>query len=153
METIGRTIREGRWKEEVRKRDIDRELKALRRKYGDIIPQEVFLLLSKNKVSSLELHYIKRKYYDEWKLKSPEELDKMMVEYLKKTGSIVYPQGERYVLYYPPERMVTVIEIPNYRISLYRLKDIYEDYEDYLEQVGGIIFKSWQLEQLLRKLT
>ncbi len=110
-------------------------------------------ILKKGNLSSLELHYTKRKYYDGWNLKSPEELDEMMTKYLKKTNSVVYLQGDRYVLYYQPDRMVTVIEIPNYRISLYKLKDIYEDYEDYIEQVGGVIFKSWRLKQLLKRLT
>ncbi len=152
LETIGKTIREGRWKVEVK---VDHTLNAFLDEFGDVklFPEEAKRILSRETADSLTLHYLKRRFIDGWNLKSPKELDEMMTKYLKKINSVVYPQGNRYVLYYPPDRMVTVIEIPNYRISLYRLKDIYEDYEDYIEQVGGVIFKSWQLEQLLKKLT
>ncbi len=150
LETVGRTIRKGRWKEEVRKRDIDRELRALRRRYGDSIPQEALRLLSKDKVSSLELHYIKRKYYDGWDLKNPEELDEIFVKHIKNPEGLVYKQGDRIAI--ELDRFVAIIHPPDTKITLFELDEQYEDYEDYAKQTGRSILKLWQLKHILRRL-
>ncbi|NPA41434.1 MAG: hypothetical protein GXO18_04090 [Aquificae bacterium] len=149
LETIGRTIREGRWKEEVRKMDIERELRALSRKYNSI-PQEALQLLKKKEVSSLELHYIKRKYYDGWNLKSPKELDEMFVKHIKNPEGLIYKQGGRIAI--ELDRFVAVIHPPDTKITLFKLKDKYRDYEDYANQMNMPILKLWQLKYILKRL-
>lgn len=93
VQTIGRTVRAGRWKE-ARERDIVRELRALKRKYGSV-PEEALHILEREKVSSLELHYVKRKFYDGWDIKDPQELDRMFTKHIKDPEALVYKQGDR----------------------------------------------------------
>ncbi len=148
LEAIGRTVREGRWKP-AQNKDIRREKKALERKYSRI-PQEVANILKKATISSLELHYIKRKYLDSWDLKSPAELDKMFTKHIKNPEVLIYRQGDRLAL--ELGRYVAIIHPPNTRITLFELDEQYENYEDYATQSGRTIIKLWRLKHILRRL-
>jgi len=150
LETIGRTLREGRWKERVNKRDVESLKKKLSLTYGDNLPEDITRLLNKENVSSLELHYIKRKYYDGWDLKSPEELDKKFNELVKNMEAVIYRQGDRLAI--ELGRFIAIIHPPKTKITIFELDEQYESYEDYARQTGRRILKLWQLKRLLERL-
>ena len=63
---------------------------------------------------------------------------------------LIYRQGDRLAL--EPGRYVAIIHPPDTRISIFKLKDKYRDYEDYATQTGRTIIKLWQLKHILKKL-
>ena len=148
LQSIGRTARSGKWKE-ANVKDIERELRALRRKYGTI-PDEALQILKSDKVSSLELHYVKRKYYDGWNIKDPEELDRLFTQHIKNPEVLIYRQGDRLAL--ELGRYVAVIHPPDTKITIFELEEQYEDYEDYARQTGRPIIRLWQLRHILSRL-
>ena len=148
LQTIGRTARAGKWKE-ANVKDIERELRALRRKYGTI-PDEVLQILKSNKVSSLDLHYVKRKYYDGWNIKDPDELDRLFTQHIKNSEALIYKQGERIAI--ELDRYIAIIHPPDIKITLFELDEQYENYEDYARQTGRPIIKLWRLRHILSRL-
>ncbi len=150
LETIGRTIREGRWKSAVKAEYLEEDLLEI---FGDArkYPPEVRdLLKGRTEVNSLTYHYLKRKYVDGWDLKSPEELDEMFIKHIKNPEGLIYKQGDRIAI--ELDRFVAVIHPPDTKITLFKLKDKYRDYEDYANQMNMPILKLWQLKYILRRL-
>ncbi len=88
LETIGKTIREGRWKGSIKTRYLLEDLKDI---FGDNLPEEVREILKEETIDSLTLHYLKRKYKDGWNLASPKELDRLFIDVLRK-GRYVFEQ-------------------------------------------------------------
>ncbi len=149
VQTIGRTARAGRWKEAT-SRDIERELLKLSSVY-EVVPQEAYNILRKRSVSSLEVHYVKRKYIDGWNLRSPQELDRILTEHIKDPEALVYRQGDRIAL--ELGRYIAVIHPPDTKITIFELEEQYEDYEDYARQTGRPIIRLWQLKHILSRLS
>ena len=148
IQTIGRTARAGRWKEAT-SRDIERELLKLSSVY-EVVPEEAYNILHKRPVSSLEVHYVKRKYIDGWSLKSPQELDKMFTKHIKDPEALMYKQGDRVAL--ELGRYIAIIHPPDTKITIFELEEQYEDYEDYARQTGRPIIRLWQLRHILSRL-
>ncbi len=149
LETVGRTIRKGRWKGEVK---VDHTLNAFLDEFGDVkfFPEEAKRILSQDTADSLILHYLKRKFIDRWNLKNPEELDEMFVKHLKNPEGLIYKQGDRIAV--ELDRFVAIVHPPDTKITLFELDEQYEDYEDYAKQTGRSILKLWQLKHILRRL-
>jgi len=150
VQTIGRTVRAGRWKEKIKTQFLIDDLADT---FGDFsrFPEEVKRILEgKEEIESLTLHFIKRKYLDGWDIKEPQELDRMFTKHIKNPEALVYKQGDRIAL--ELGRYVAVIHPPNTKISIFRLRDKYRDYEDYARETGRPIIKLWQLKYILRRL-
>ena len=150
LQSIGKTIRKGEWKENVKTKYL---LNDLIDSFGspDKFPEEVKRIIKdKKEINSLLLHYIKRKYLDRWDLKGPKELDEIFVKHLRNPEAVVYLQGDRIAVEHG--RFVAIIHPPNTKITIFELKDRYRDYEDYAKQRGIPILKLWQLKDILRKL-
>ncbi len=150
IQTIGRTARAGRWKERIKTQFLIDDLTDT---FGDFsrFPEEVKRILEgEEEIDSLTLHFIKRKYIDGWNLKSPDELDNMFTKHIKDPKALVHKQGDRIAL--ELGRYVAVIHPPDTKISIFRLRDKYRDYEDYARETGRPIIKLWQLKYILRKL-
>lgn len=149
LQTVGRTARAGRWKS-AKPKDIERELVKLRTAYGGSVPDEAMKVLGRRSISSLDLHYLKRKYLDGWDLESPEALNRMFTEHIKNPEVQIYRQGDRYALEFG--RYVAIIHPPDTRITIFELDEQYEDYEDYAKQTGRPIIRLWQLKRILSRL-
>ncbi len=83
-------------------------------------------------------------------MKSPEELDEMFIKHIKNSEGLIYKQGGRIAI--ELDRFVAVIHPPDTKITLFKLKDKYRDYEDYANQMNMPILKLWQLKYILRRL-
>ncbi len=150
LEVIGRTLREGRWKEKVKTRFLIDDLIDTFGDFGSFPKEVKSLLEGKEEIDSLTLHFIKRKYIDGWNLKSPEELDKMFTKHIKDAEALVYRQGDRIAL--ELGRYVAVIHPPDTKITIFELEEQYEDYGDYARQTGKPIIRLWQLRHILSRL-
>ncbi len=83
-------------------------------------------------------------------MKSPKELDEMFVKHIKNSEGLIYKQGGRIAI--ELDRFVAVIHPPDTKITLFKLKDKYRDYENYANQMNMPILKLWQLKYILRRL-
>ncbi len=150
LEVIGRTLREGRWKEKISSKALEKEIKRLRYRFGTNLPREVQEFLE-NPKDNLMLHYIKRKYIDGWNIKSPSELDLMFTRTLKGRYSKILKQvGGRLIV--ASEEHLAVVEAPNKRITLFSWKAKYASYEEWYKEIEVRILKTWDMEELLKKL-
>ncbi|WP_232219451.1 hypothetical protein [Hydrogenivirga sp. 128-5-R1-1] len=151
IQTIGRTVRAGRWKEKYVTEPLRRDFLEI---FGseENFPNEIKKALSLQEIDSLTLHYLKRKYVNGWKLKNPEELDSLFVEHIKRPEVLIYKQGARFIL--ELNRKIAVIEPPHWKITFYELEEEFSSYEELARSRGWDRFtiKLWQLKQKLRLL-
>ncbi len=151
IQTIGRTARAGRWKEQYVTEPLRRDFLEI---FGseENFPDEIKRSLSSQEIDSLTLHYLKRKYVNEWKLKSPGELDSLFMEHIKHPEVLIHKQGERLIL--ELNRKIAVIEPPHWKITFYELEEEFSSYEELARSRGWDRFtiKLWQLKQKLRLL-
>ncbi len=150
VQTIGRTVRAGRWKEKIKTQFLIDDLADT---FGDFsrFPEEVKRIIQgKEEIDSLTLHFIKRKYIDGWNIKNPQELDRMFTKHIKDPKALVYRQGDRIAL--ELGRYVAVIHPPDTKITIFELEEQYEDYEDYARKTGRPIIRLWQLRHILSRL-
>ncbi len=151
VQTIGRTVRAGRWREKYITEPLRRDFLEI---FGseESLPNEIKRVLSSKEIDSLTLHYLKRKYVNGWKLKSPEELDSLFVEHIKHPEVLIYRQGARLIL--ELNRKIAVIEPPHWKITFYKLEEEFSSYEELARSRAWDRFtiKLWQLKQKLRLL-
>ncbi len=137
LETIGRTIREGRWRE-VKVKGLERTFK---RKLG-YIPDEVQQAIKgKRTIDGRLEHYFKRKYLPDEPIRpsKPADLDKWLLEVLADDKSVVLKSYGRYLI--SNGVFGAIIEPPNFRISCYGLRGDVEEWkqENYWDTELGTI--------------
>jgi len=137
LQTIGRVKRKGRWKM------LDTEpLKEFIKKNPDIFPKSVEEYLNKHeKVDSLLVHFWKRKYEPDVKIrpKKPEDLNRWIKNALSKENSIVFESGRRYII--SDKEKVVIVEPPDKKISVYYIIGSFEDWKQRnrkLKEIGTV---------------
>jgi len=105
LEKIAKPVAENKW-QMVEGKKLRKELRKLEK----VIPNEVFATLKrKRRVSSLTLHFLKRKYVDGMEFKNEEEYLEWIREQLKNFDNLIFRQGEDLVVYNPKTQTVIAI--------------------------------------------
>ncbi len=123
LETIGRTIREGKWRE-VRIKGLER---AFKKKLG-YIPDEVQQAIKgKRTIDGRLEHYFKRKYLPNEPVRpdKPEDLDKWMIMVLSNDSSVVLKSAGRYII--SDSEWVAIIEPPAWKVTVYKVFGSFEE--------------------------
>jgi len=105
LEKIAKPVAENKW-QMVEGKKLRKELEKLEK----VIPNEVFATLKrKRRVSSLTLHFLKRKYVDGMEFKNEEDYMAWIRKQLKNFDNLIFRQGEDLVVYNPETRVVIAI--------------------------------------------
>jgi hypothetical protein len=127
LSAIGAALEEVKWRELKIKLGAELTKETLRelKKYKHI--SEVANILKKvekrKPVSSRMWHYLKRKYVDKEKIKSPIDLDKQIDKVLKDKEARVFFSGKRYHVVSKKYRKCAIIEKNGTRITVFTPED------------------------------